>query len=289
MSLRSISLRWKLVVALVLPMLVVAGYLAVSIRTSTADRADARAQQEEVERFVAVASLSRAIGAESLVVTQRDATDDDLASARAATDAVMDQLRSEELALTPDQLSIAEQRYGEVLELRETIGDSPFEIRLMAQTELRSGDLTMTGDITPALTWLSSLPSIVLADFDFDSSVGGGSTAELLDDYFLVQRYRADFGREVATLSRVSSLPSNLVDARVTELVATAISATDQSRQFLSDLGSEQLTELTDPILSGTAFAQYEPRPMRTSTALLLGPSHHGLGRSGYRHKEVPW
>lgn len=258
MSLRSISLRWKLVAALVLPMLVVAGYLAVSIRTSTADRAEARAESAEVERFVAVAALSDAIGEESLVIIDRAATDADLAAARATTDAAMAELRSDELAMSAEQLGLVEQRYAELADLRAVIGDRPFEIRLTAQTELRSGDLTMTGDITPALAWLSALPSIVLADFEFDSGIQGSGTAELLDDYFLVQRLRADLGREVATLSRVVSLPSNLIDASVTGLVATSMSATDQSRQFMVDLGSAQLTELTTPILDGNPVLRYD-------------------------------
>ena len=258
MSLRSIPLRLKLVAALVLPMLVVAGYLAVNIRTSMSERAAAQTQQEDVDRFVAVAGFSDAIGVENLVISDRNSTDADLSAARAETDAVMQLLRSPDLTLDPADLAAVESRYSELLELRAVIGDRPLEIRLTAQSELRSGELTMTGEMIPALTWLSSLPSSVLADLDLDASVGGTATAELLDDYFLVQRYRADLSREVSTLLRVSSLPSNLVDADVTELVGTSIGATDQSRQLLVDLGSAQLIEAIEPVLSGSVITEYD-------------------------------
>jgi HAMP domain-containing protein/anti-sigma regulatory factor (Ser/Thr protein kinase) len=248
----------KLVAALVLPMLVVAGYLGVSVRSATEQRTVASQQQAEVAKFVSVASFSDAIGVENLVIIDRDATDADLAAARAETDAIVNLLRSPDLELRAETLEAVETRYAELLELRATIGDRPFEIRLNAQSELRSGDLTMTGNVIPALTALSALPSAVLADFDFDSSTSASATSELLDDYFLVQRYRADLGRELATLIRVSSLPGNLVDSSIIELVGTSIGATDQSRQLMTDLGSESLTEASEPVLNGASIEQYE-------------------------------
>ena len=92
-------------------------------------------------------------------------------------------LRSEEVGLAVDQLAEVEASYTELLALRETLGDRPFEIRLTAQTELRSGELTMSGDVTPALESLSALPAAVLADFDFAEEVVASSSAELLDDF----------------------------------------------------------------------------------------------------------
>lgn len=258
MSLRSIPLRLKLVAALVLPMLVVAGYLGVNVRSATEQRSVASHQQDEVGRFVSVASFSDAIAAENLVIIDRDAADADLAAARAATDEIVTLLRSPDLELRPETLAAVERRYSELLELRASIGDRPFEIRLNAQSELRSGDLTLTGEVIPALTALSELPAAVLADFSFDSSVSASATSELLDDYFLVQRYRADLNRELSTLLRVGSLPGNLIDSSITELVGTSIGATDQSRQFMTDLGSQSLLAEIDPVFAGASFDQYE-------------------------------
>lgn len=258
MSLRSIPLRLKLVAALVLPMLVVAGYLAINVRSATEQRSIASQEQAEVDHFVAVASFSDAISVENLVIIGRDATDSDLAAARAETDAIVNLLRSDDLRLRETTLEAVEARYAELLELRAVIGDRPFEIRLTAQSELRSGDLTSTGEMIPALTAMSSLPSQILADFDFDNSLSASATAELLDDYFLVQRYRADLSRELSTLLRVSSLPGNLVDASITELVGTSIGATDQSRQLMTDLGSANLVDVAEPVLTGASINQYE-------------------------------
>lgn len=258
MSLRSIPLRLKLVAALVLPMLVVAGYLGVNVRSATEQRSVASQQQDEVGRFVAVASFSDAIGVENLVIIDRDAADADLAAARAETDAIVNLLRSPDLDLGPETLAAVEARYAELLGLRASIGDRPFVIRLNAQSELRSGDLTMTGEVIPALTALSALPAAVLADFTFDSSVSASATSELLDDYFLVQRYRADLSRELSTLLRVGSLPGNLVDPSITELIGTSIGATNQSRQLLTDLGSQSLLAAIEPVTTGASFDQYE-------------------------------
>lgn len=258
MSLRSIPLRLKLVAALVLPMLVVAGYLGVNVRSATEQRSAASQQQDEVGRFVSVASFSDAIGVENLVIIDRDAADADLAAARAETDAIVNLLRSPDLELRPETLAAIESRYAELLELRASIGDRPFEIRLNAQSELRSGDLTLTGEVIPALTALSALPASVLADFNFDSSVSASATSELLDDYFLVQRYRADLSRELSTLLRTGSLPGNLIDPSITELIGTSIGATNQSRQLMTDLGSQSLLTAIEPVLSGASFDQYE-------------------------------
>ena len=258
MSLRSIPLRLKLVAALVLPMLVVAGYLALNVSSATADRAIAREQQSEVERFVAVAAFSDAIGVENFVIIDRDATELELAAARTETDAVLELLRSDGLALGDEQLANVTARYDELVAIRRLIGDRPFEIRLRAQSELREGDLTMTGEIIPALDALSSLPGDVLADFDFDATIADATTSQLLDDYFLVQRFRADLGRELSTLVRVASLPSNLVDSSVVERVGVAVRATDQSLDLLGDLGTNDLDEALQPLLDGPVLAEYQ-------------------------------
>lgn len=257
MSLRSIPLRLKLVAALVLPMLVVAGYLGVSIRNSIEQRSDAFAAQTEVNRFVAIASLSDAIGVENLVIFDTETDEAGLAQARSSTDAVMDLLRSPELDLGDANLAVIEQRYAQLRELRSTIGDRPFEIRLTAQSELRSGELTMTGEITPALEALSELPATVLADFDVSVETTT-TTSALLDDYFLLQRYRADLAREVTTLVRVASLPANLIDSTAVEAVGISIASTDQSEQTLRDLGTSDLLSSVGPILEGAPAAQYQ-------------------------------
>ena len=86
MSLRSIPLRLKLVMALVIPLVVVAVYLSFSVAESMGQRRIAAEQNDEVSRFEAVASLANAIGAENLALNDRTKSNADLATARLATD-----------------------------------------------------------------------------------------------------------------------------------------------------------------------------------------------------------
>ncbi|MEM1331922.1 MAG: ATP-binding protein [Actinomycetota bacterium] len=255
--LRSIPLRLKLVTALVLPMLVVAGYLWVDVADSTDRRDVAAAQADEVAAFRAVTELSDAVGSEQLLITSRAADATQLAAARATTDAAYDALRMSSASLDVARLQLVDGHYGTLLSIREALGDDPTEARLRANIELRNGE-GRTGPFSTSLTDLAELPLDVLSAFEFDpAAIDDVVTNSLVDDYFLVQRARADIRKESATLLRVSALPGNLVDTEVTESVTAVIAETDASLEVLAQLASIDVAGDIDSMLVAPAWSRY--------------------------------
>ncbi|MEL6891147.1 MAG: ATP-binding protein, partial [Actinomycetota bacterium] len=256
--LRSIPLRLKLVAALILPMLVVAGYLYVDIDGALERRSVAAAQSDEVEAFQAVATLSSSIGAEHVLMTARDASEAQLAQARGATDAAYEVMRSPESPISADRLQQIDGHYGTLLSIRESLGSVPTETRLRANIELRNGE-GRTGPYSTSLSDLAELPLQVLAAFEFDSAaIDDVVASSLIDDYFLVQRARADIRREATTLLRVAALPGNLVDAEVTESVTSVIAGTDESLEVLAQLVSIEVAGEIDSMMVSPAWTRYD-------------------------------
>ena len=91
---RSIPLRLKLVVALVLPMMIVAVLVGERVTTATNDRRVASAQEAEAIQLAAVAQFADAIAGEAVAINDITTTPEELAAHRAATDEAIDSMRS---------------------------------------------------------------------------------------------------------------------------------------------------------------------------------------------------
>ena len=98
---RSIPLRLKLVVALVLPMMIVAVLVGERVNTATNDRRVAAAQETEAIQLSGVASFADAIAAEAVAINDVSTTPERLAELRIATDDAIDELRTPEFGLDP--------------------------------------------------------------------------------------------------------------------------------------------------------------------------------------------
>ncbi len=255
--LRSTPLRWKLVTALVVPMVVVGGYLAVDILDAVERRDVAAAQRSEVDTFEAVSELSSAIGTENLLMNTRDTSAEQLAAAREETDRAYESLWHE-LPLGSERLQLIDGHYGSLLAIRDTLGAEPTEARLRAAIELRNGE-SRNGPYSTSLADLAELPLDVLAAFDFDpAAIDDVVTSSLVDDDFLVQRARADVQREAATLLRVATLPGNLVGPDVTESVRAVLAQTDESLEVLAQLASIDVAGDVDSMMEAPVWARYD-------------------------------
>ncbi len=255
--LRSTPLRWKLVTALVIPMVVVGGYLTADILDAVERRDVAAAQRAEVDTFEAVSELSSAIGTENLLMNTRDTSVEQLAMAREETDRAYESLWHE-LPLGSERLQLIDGHYGSLLAIRDTLGTDPTEARLRAAIELRNGE-SRNGPHSTSLADLAELPLDVLAAFDFDpAAIDDVVTSSLVDDDFLVQRARADVQREAATLLRVATLPGNLVDADVTESVRAVLAQTDESLEVLAQLASIDVAGDVNSMMEAPAWTRYD-------------------------------
>ena len=94
---RSIPLRLKLVVALVLPMMIVAVLVGERVTTATNDRRVASAQEAEAIQLAAVAQFADAIAAEAVAINDVTTTPEELAAHRAVTDEAIDSMRSPDI------------------------------------------------------------------------------------------------------------------------------------------------------------------------------------------------
>jgi predicted regulator of Ras-like GTPase activity (Roadblock/LC7/MglB family)/signal transduction histidine kinase len=256
--LRSIPLRLKLLTALVLPMLVVGGYLYVDIVGSLDHRSVAAAQRSEVDAHEAVSEYAAAIGAEQLTMSRPDSDAARLEAARAATDTAYAALRSPELGLSGDRLDRLDAHQRTLLDIRGVLGDDPAAAWAVVNSERQNADSAAATHST-AMSDLADLPVEVLATFEFDpTAIDDAATASLVDDDLLVQRARVDVQREVSVLLWASALPAESVDDDVVvQETAAAAVRTDQSLEVLTQLGSTDLVESVSAVFESTEWADY--------------------------------
>ncbi|WP_420451453.1 ATP-binding protein [Ilumatobacter sp.] len=251
MSPRSIPLRLKLVAALVFPMIIVVALIGVRIDDSADRRETATRQADEVARLRAVSAVADALGAESVAVSDRTTTADDLSRARAATDAAIEDIRADELGLPGLTRRTVLASAAELTELRATMGDDPERIRATYDLETWQADApgeegadpsTEAGTVSAALRRLNVLPTEVLGGFEVSASaITDVETARLLRDHDLVRRLSGDQFVELSALLRLSGTPTLIIDDGVVDSVLAALRATDTSRDLVDDLGSDEL------------------------------------------------
>lgn len=265
MSLRSLPLRLKLVIALVLPMLLVTVLIGDRVSNSFGERSVAAAQQDEAARLEAVADFADAVGAESVLTNDRGATTDQLAAARLASDAALDQLNDPSLGLDAEVIRRAGVHHADLLEIRELVGNRPADISLRFQLESYvdpnadgNAPTTMAGAVPDAIAQLSKLPGTIAAEFEFaDEAVVDVETSRLLSDYALVQRLRDDHVQEVSVLLQLVATPPSLVDGAAIESYRERVIESNVSRALIEDYADEDLVSAVSASRRSPAGAEY--------------------------------
>jgi signal transduction histidine kinase len=292
LSLRTLPLRFKLAIALVLPMLLVAVLIGDRVSNSFDDRRIASFQQDEAARLEVVAGFADAVGSESVITNDPTATSDQLAAARVATDAALEPVRDPALGVDPGVVSRIEAHHVEVVEIRERVGNRPADIALRFQLEAyidRSADApnpgTMTETVPSALGRLNAVPTSILEEFEFDpKAVVDVETTRLLADYEFVQRLRADHAREVAVLLQLAATPANLIDEAAIEDVGEQLAQTDVSRSLISEYGTEELvTDISSGrrTIAGSEYAQLRLSAQSATPGVVAMSDISAVNRSG--------
>ena len=264
---RSIPLRLKLVVALVLPMMIVAVLVGERVTTATNDRRVAAAQESEAIQLAAVAQYADAIAAEAVAINDVTTMPEDLATHRAATDQAIDSMRSPEFGLAPGVLLALQTRNAELTSMRATLGDDPAETNVLYQQEIwradspqfDGGDPAETlGTVSRALVDINQLPGKVIEEFEFDDgALVDVQTTRLLSDYGLVQRYRADHSRELSGMLRLSSTPTIVIDADLIEDVRSSIQRSDESLRLVDEFGTPELAAQVEMLQDSVPSSDY--------------------------------
>lgn len=270
---RSIPLRLKLVVALVLPMMIVAVLVGERVTAATNERRVASAQEAEAVQLAAVAQFADAIAAEAVAINDVTTTPDELAVHRATTDEAIDSMRSETFGLQPEVLEALQARYAELTSIRTTLGDNPAETNVIYQQEIWRADSPRfdgndpgdtPGTVSKALIDINHLPGDVIEEFDFDAgALVDVQTTRLLSDYGLVQRFRADHSRELSAMLRLSSTPTIVIDAELIAQVRESIRRSDESLRLIEEFGTPDVAARVDALQESLPSSDY--RTMRAA------------------------
>lgn len=265
MSLRSLPLRSKLIIALVLPMLLVTVLIGSRVGDSIDDRRIATSQEQEAARLDAIADFADAVGAESVITNDPTATSAQLIGVRGATDAAHERLGDPSLDLDSGTVGRLDVHYGDIVEIRNVVGDSPDDISLRFQVEAylepQVGEADSSNparSIPSALRLLSELPTSITGEFEFtEAAIVDVETAQLLADYELVQRLRSDHVNEVSTLLQLIATPPGLIDQAALTKYRSRVVATDVSRSLISDYAAEDLVAGVADSGSSAAGVEY--------------------------------
>ena len=272
---RSIPLRLKLVVALVLPMMIVAVLVGERVTAATNDRRVASAQEAEAIQLAAVAQFADAVAAEAVAINDVTTTPEQLAAHRAATDEAIDSMRSPAFGLDTRLLQTLQTRYAELTSMRATLGDDPSETNVLYQQEIWRADSPQFDGVDPALAPgtvsralidINQLPGEVIEEFEFDDgALVDVQTTRLLSDYGLVQRYRADHSRELSAMLRLSSTPTIVIDVDLIDQVGASIQRSDDSLRLIDEFGTPELAARVDGLQESVPSADY--RSLRLDAA----------------------
>ncbi len=277
---RSIPLRLKLVVALVLPMMIVAVLVGERVTTATNDRRVAAAQEAEAIQLAAVAQFADAIASEAVAINDVTTTPEELAAHRAVTDEAIDSMRSGSFGLDTGVLQSLQTRYAELTSVRATLGDDPAATNVLYQQEIWRVDsprfdgddpATTPGTVSRALIDINQLPGTVIEEFEFDdAALVDVDTTRLLSDYGLVQRFRADHSRELSAMLRLSSTPTIVIDSELIDQVRANIQRSDDSIRLIDEFGTPDLATRVKALQESVPSSDY--RMMRVAaTAAVPG------------------
>ena len=291
MSLSTLPLRFKLVIALVLPMLLVAVLLGDRVSGSVDDRGVAASQQDEAARLEVIAGFADAVGSESVVTNDPTATSDQLASVRAATDVAFERVSDPELGIDPEVLRRSGVLHDEVLAIRELVGNRPADIAVRFQLEAyidSDNDSGQAGSFTTvpgALGRLNALPTAIVDEFEFDQrAIVDVETVRLLTDYDLVQRLRSDHVQEVAVLLQLATTPAGLIDEALIADVNDQLDQTDVSRGLIEEYANDSLvTNISTGrrTIAGSEYAQIRSSAQNATVGVVPMADIAAINRSG--------
>ncbi len=275
---RSIPLRLKLVVALVLPMMIVAVLVGERVTTATNERRVASAQESEAIQLAAVAQFADAIAAEAVAVNDVTTTPEELEEHRAATDEAIDSMRSPSFGLETGVLEALRTRYAQLTGLRATLGTDPAETNVRYQQEIWRADSPQfdgtdpaeaQGTVSRALVDINQLPGAVIEDFEFDGdALVDVQTTRLLSDYGLVQRFRADHSRELSSMLRLSSTPTIVIDAELIDDVNASIQRSDESLRLIEEFGTPDLAARVGALQASVPASDYRAMRLAAGAAV---------------------
>lgn len=265
MSLRTLPLRFKLVIALLLPMLLVTILIGDRVSNSVDDRRVANAQQDEAARLDVIANFADAVGAESVVTNDPTASREQLAAARQATDVAFEQLGTSPVVIDTDVIQRIGDRYADLVDIRANVGNRPADISLRFQLEayvdpdMQPTTLADGGERVPvALARLYRMPTEIVDEFEFaQDAVVDVETSQLLADYELVQRLRDDHVQEVSVLLQLVATPRSLIDGAVLAQYRARVTETDFSRNLIFDLAAQDLQDKVSASQSSPAGSDY--------------------------------
>lgn len=255
MFLRSAPLRLKLIAALLLPLLVVAGFLAFGVNQALDQRGLAARQSDEVSRFEAATAFAQAIDTEAIAINDGSQDSDDLAQRRNDVDNAIIVLRDPSLGIDAVTVQTMNGIYTTLGDVRGRLGSDVDQIRQELQRQVTAGNQGQPETVVGDLLLIGGLSREVLAGFNFNAdAVADAETVQKLSDYALVQRLRSNYSQETRNTLGVLPLPAEAMTPFVTEFFSNTQAATDQALEVLTELGSSDMVAEVEGFLQSDGY-----------------------------------
>ena len=247
MWLQKLSLRTKLISAVLVPLLVIAGFAVRDVLAAQRAEELSDVQLKEIGHQEAVAELSKALSDERAVMYDPSAVDADLAEERAEVDALVEALRSPDLEFEEAALLDIERIYATARGLRAALGDDMAQIRRVVEN--RDGS-----EVDTALEAFTAIPEVVLELQVHD--VSGTDATEDLTTLVLLQRMRETLAEEGILLQRAIASPDLPPEALLE--IQLAIKKSDEAIDTAIDLGRPANRTRILEYLDGAEWGTYQ-------------------------------
>jgi len=249
MFLRTLPLRFKLIAAVLLPLMVVIGFLGLSVVDGVDARSNADEQLAEVARFDAVVDYAAALSDEAQVLNDAEGSPAELADRRVAVDEAWSVLERNRSGIGSDRFTSLDAIHSQALEIRGETGDDP------RQYQLDSAGIAIDNVGVLAPVRLNALRSDLLDDFGFDrSSISDPETVQALADVQLLQRIEANIANEAGLLFATWNRFGPTLDASAVGNIQAAVYATDESLSAFDAFASPEAVAEIAPLLESDTF-----------------------------------
>ncbi len=258
MSLRGSPLRVKLIAAVLIPLMVLAGLQAQNIRSSLDQRDAAEASLQEISTYLAIAGFGDAVIGEEIALNNPRSTDADLATARAGVDEGIARLNDGSLGLDQATLSQAKAVYEDIQGSRQVLGDSMAQFLLNLGAEVASGgtagEETVTQNLLDFEDYVERIFNIAQIDF---AAVSDAQTARNVTTLALMERNRQAYLSEGLAFQRIGSFPAPLITDQVTRFTSTQTSRSDEARESLLSQGTPEYVAPLEQYFASEEYAAY--------------------------------
>ncbi len=244
---RELSFRNKLIGIIALPLAFI-GYLSLrDVQQALTAQRTAADQLVVSDQDAAITELAQALGNERSVLYDPTATDEDLVSARTATDGAEARLQSPEVDLDDALASRVKEVYDEAVALRALIGGETAVVHAAIASRQNEA-------ISPAIEQFGTLPGQALRISAYDAA--DAETLATSTTATLIRRAREALAVEGIVLQE--ALAEGAPSHATLERLGASIGASNGAIDAVTGLGTPAVSDDVNAFLQGQEWADYQ-------------------------------